>query len=82
MLAKAPEGIKLSEVIQLLEGSIAPADCVDNPGICSRSESCVSRELWSEMKKAMDGVLEATTLQNMVERYREKAKAVPDMYYV
>ena len=62
-LAKPPEQIKLSEVIQLLEGSIAPVACVNDPGVCSRSESCVTRDIWDELKKAMNGVLESTTLQ-------------------
>ena len=60
-LAKLPEEIRLSEVIQLLEGSIAPVECVNNPGICTRSELCVTRDIWSELKKAMNGILESTT---------------------
>jgi len=30
-LAKLPQEIKLSEVVKLLEGSIDPVDCVNNP---------------------------------------------------
>ncbi len=81
-LLKAPEEVRLSEVIQLLEGSIAPADCVNNPGICDRSKSCVTRDIWDEMKKAMDGVLESTTLQDLVERHKRKEQPEQAMYYV
>jgi len=81
-LAKPPEQIKLSEVIQLLEGSIAPVACVNDPGVCSRSESCVTRDVWDELKKAMNGVLESTTLQNLVERQREKQQLEVEMYYI
>ena len=73
-LAKPPKKIKLSEVIQLLEGSIAPADCINSPEICSRSKLCVSRDIWSELKQAMDGILESTTLQDLVERHRRKRR--------
>jgi len=31
MLLKAPSEIKLSEVIQILKGSLAPVECVNNP---------------------------------------------------
>ena len=55
-LAKPPEQVKLSEVIQLLEGSIAPVACVNDPGACSRSESCVTRDVWGELNKSGDGV--------------------------
>ena len=82
-LAKAAEEIKLSEVIQLVEGSIAPTECIDNPEVCSRSSSCVTRDVWGELKKAMDGVLESITLQDLVERHNKK-KEKPElaMYYI
>jgi len=81
-LAKPPEEIRLSEVIQLLEGSIAPVECINNPGICSRSELCVTRDIWGEMKKAMNGVLESTTLQDLVERQKRKGYPEEVMYYI
>ena len=81
-LAKPPEAIRLSEVIQLLEGSIAPVECVNNPGICTRSELCVTRDIWSELKKAMNGVLESTTLQDLVERQKRKERPEEAMYYI
>jgi len=81
-LAKPPEEIKLSEVIQLLEGSIAPVDCVNDPAVCSRSELCVTRDIWSELKKAMNGVLESTTLQDLVERQKRKERPGEAMYYI
>ena len=80
-LVKAPGEIKLSEIIQLLEGSIAPVECVDNPTICSRSELCVTRDVWGEVKKAMDTVLESITLQNLVDRQSKKVTK-ESMYYI
>lgn len=71
-LAKAPENIRLSDVIKLLEGPIALVDCVNNPDICDRSSSCVTRDIWYEVKEAMNGVLESTTLQDLLERHRKK----------
>jgi len=81
-LAKPPQEIKLSEVIRLLEGSIAPVECVNNPEICVRSELCVTRDIWGELKKAMDGVLESTTLQDLVERQKRKGRPAEVMYYI
>ena len=81
-LARPSEQIRLNEVIQLLEGSIAPVECVNDPGVCSRSELCVTRDLWDELKQAMNGVLESTTLQNLVERQKEKQQLEAGMYYI
>jgi len=73
-LIRPPQEVALSEVIQLLEGSIALVDCVDNPEICPRSEHCITRSLWYEVKEAISGVFESITLQDLVERQRREAK--------
>ena len=73
-LLRPPQQVVLSEVIQLLEGSIAPVECVNNPETCPRSELCVTHDLWVEVKEAISGVLESITLQDLVERQRREAK--------
>jgi len=74
-LSKLPQEIKLSEVVGLLEGSIAPVDCVNDPKVCPRSDSCVTRDIWNEMKKAVDGVLESKTLQDLVDMQKRRETA-------
>jgi Rrf2 family protein len=81
-LAKKPGDIKLMEITQLLEGSLAPVECVDHPEVCKRSSKCVARDVWSELKAAMDGVLETTTLQDLAERQRKKGLPESSMYYI
>jgi Rrf2 family cysteine metabolism transcriptional repressor len=71
-LLKPPKEVILSEMIKLLEGSIAPVACVDNPELYPRSETCVTHDIWTEVKKAMDGVLESTTFDDLVERQKQK----------
>ncbi len=79
-LARPPQQIKLSEVVGLLEGSIAPVDCINDPKVCSRSELCATRDVWIELKKAMDGVLESKTLRDLVDMQKKK-KAVDMLMY-
>lgn len=74
-LLKSPKEIKLSEVLQFLEGSVSPVECINHPRICPRSDLCATRDIWDEMKKAMNGVLETTTLQGLVERQKQKVAA-------
>ena len=82
ILARPPEKIVLSEVIQVLEGSIAPSECVDDPSICSREKLCVTRDIWAEMKEAMEKVLESTTLKDLVDRKRLKERSKAAMYHI
>jgi Rrf2 family protein len=81
-LAKTPKKIRLSEIIQLLEGTIVPMGCIDDPGICERSSFCATRDIWIKMQKAMNGVLEATTLQDLMERQREKYQSTSIFYSI
>jgi Rrf2 family transcriptional regulator, cysteine metabolism repressor len=81
-LTKSPGEIKLSEVIRLLEGDISVSDCVNDPRVCNRSAACVTRDVWDELEQAMNGILEATTLQNLVEREQDKSRPEVAMYYV
>ena len=81
-LAKKPSDIRLIEITQLLEGSLAPVECVDHPAVCKRSGKCVTRDVWSELKAAMDGVLESTTLQDLVERQKKKGLPESSMFYI
>ena len=81
-LAKPPSEIRLSYIIQVVEGSIAPVDCVDDPRLCSRADFCVARDVWAELEKAMSGVLESTTLQDLVQRQREKVQPEAVMYHI
>jgi len=81
-LAKPPGQIKLSEVIQLLEGSTAPVECVNDPMVCNRSGICATRDIWDELKKKTDSILESVTIEDLVERQKQKIKAKKPMYYI
>jgi len=81
-LAKHPSEIRLSEVIRTLEGSIAPSECVNDSEVCPRSKSCVTRSVWAKMKDAMNGVLESTTLQDLVEQQQSQKQGDEIMYYI
>jgi Rrf2 family cysteine metabolism transcriptional repressor len=81
-LARDPTGVKLGEIIRVLEGSVAPVECVNDPGVCLRSKSCVTRDVWAQLKEVMDGVLDAVTLQDLVEKHRQKGQHDPAMYYI
>ena len=72
-LLRDPRELRLSEVVQLLEGPIAPVECVNNPEICLRSEVCPTRHIWLELTRAMNGILESTTLQDLLEQQEEKS---------
>lgn len=74
MLTRQPGEIKLNEVVQLLEGAIEPVDCIVNPESCERSDLCVTRDVWSEVKQAIEEKLSSITLQDLLEREKKKRR--------
>ena len=74
VLAKAPNQIKLNEVMHRLEGTVATVECVENEDYCSRSADCASRYLWVQVEQAIEKVLEAITLQDLVDKANDEKK--------
>ena len=82
VLTKSPSEIKLSEVLHILEGSMAPVDCIDDPESCSRTEGCTTRDVWIQVKDAMFHVLDSLTLEDLVRRQAEKERHLSTDYQI
>ena len=69
-LARAPETIRMSEILRALEGPIAPMICAsDDPqhaNTCDRSARCTVNLLWVRVRDAIAGALDAMTLADLV----------------
>jgi len=71
VLAKAPNQITMNDVLHRLEGSVTTVECVEDSDSCSRSADCAARYLWVQVQDAIDEVLGAITLQDLVDRAGE-----------
>ncbi len=72
MLAKAPDQIELIDVLHCLEGTVATVECVENKDYCVRAADCAARDIWVKVQKAIEEVLKSMTLQDLVNRGKEK----------
>ena len=81
VLTKQAKDINLKEIVEILEGATDPVECLVNAKICPRSRLCAARDTWGEMKIAIDRLLVSTTLQDLVERQKDKEK-IESMYYI
>lgn len=71
-LAKRPSEVNLNDIVSVLEGKLCLVDCVENPSICKRSQTCAARDVWEEVSEKIAKTLETITLQNMVEKQKSK----------
>src|SRR5690348_5704926 len=84
-LAREPRGITVGEVYRVLEGEVAPVDCTAEdylPGSCAREPVCLSRGIWARVQAAILGVLDATTLEDLLlsealQQHAHAAQLVP-----
>jgi Rrf2 family cysteine metabolism transcriptional repressor len=74
-LARAPEDISMDEVVQALEGAIAPMECFVNEHtervLCSHEpdagRGCATKLLWTRVQGGIIRSLQQTTLADLVE---------------
>ena len=67
-LARPLDEIDALEVVELLEGSVAPVRCIDDATNCMRTGRCSTESLWRRVYSAVRNVLRTTTLADLVEQ--------------
>ncbi len=72
MLAKSANKIRISEVVEALEGPLSIVDCLQEEDVCSRTDECLARGMWKELNTVMTGVLTNTTLADLANQKKEK----------
>lgn len=70
-LARAPEQVRIVDVIEALEGPLAPMQCLEpHDESCAISHRCGLQELWSRVEVAVHDVFTQTTLADLISRHR------------
>jgi Rrf2 family protein len=82
LLARPPDQITMAEVVEALEGSIAPIECisqgVDGSLVCARESDpehvCAAKALWTRVRFSIVRTLEQTKLSDLVPAERPKQR--------
>src|SRR5947207_4049828 len=65
-LSKAPEEIKVADVVDAIEGPFYPMFCLDpSDHTCWQEARCGLQDLWGEVRVAVRGVFERITLAEL-----------------
>ena len=80
-LARRPDRITALDVVELLEGSVAPVTCIEDEETCERVGACSTEPLWREVDQAVRRVLGGTTLADMMaERQLLNIEPLPETF--
>ena len=74
LLARSPLQITMAEIVEALEGSIAPIECIseapDGSIVCTRESEpghvCPTKLLWTKVRLAIVRTLQETTLADVI----------------
>jgi len=71
LLSKPASEISLRDIIEPLEGDLCLVDCVNNPGVCDRSNECATREVWDELSSLLLNFLDTFTLEDLINKSKK-----------
>lgn len=66
LLSRPARDISLADIIDAMDGPIGMTECSVTPGLCAQEAGCVVRANWQRVNKAVLGVLQETTLEQML----------------
>jgi len=76
-LTKPPAAIKLSDVLQAVEGSCCLVECVDDKSFCERIPFCPAHEIWKEGTRIMKVYFDSISLKDMIKIAEKKSRRKP-----
>jgi Rrf2 family transcriptional regulator, cysteine metabolism repressor len=73
MLARPPARITMADVVEIVEGEYVPVECLEEGGnaLCHRDEPCAMRDVWRDVRHAVNAILSNATLQSLAEKRRK-----------
>jgi Rrf2 family protein len=74
-LAKTPEEISVGDVVNSLDYSLAPLDCVDDVEDCKLAGSCSQREMWGGVEQLLLAHLASIRVSDLVAQETSPRKA-------
>jgi Rrf2 family transcriptional regulator, cysteine metabolism repressor len=85
LLARPASEITMAEVVEALEGSIAPIECIseasDGSIVCSRESGahhvCPTKKLWTRVRFSIVATLRETTLADLLAPGEPSANLIP-----
>jgi len=66
LLAKSPKEISIGDIVRVLEGPIALADCLKPSKKCDRIENCVAMILWKRLSNGIEQTLNEVSLHDLL----------------
>jgi Rrf2 family protein len=67
VLQLPPSQITVLAIVNALEGSIAPVECLENQSVCEKTPWCPARQVWKKLYDAQVKALSGISLQDIID---------------
>ena len=72
-LSMSPDKYSVGSILRLVEGTLAPVDCLDcKSGKCERSEKCSTLPMWKEVDRLINGYFDNLSLEMIMNMPKEE----------
>lgn len=74
-LARAPHEVLIGEIYRVLEGPVAPMECVSEvepEELCPLIDGCATRVVWLKVRDSIVEVLDSTTLADLLNQSKPR----------
>lgn len=79
-LTRSPEQVSVGEVYRVLEGPVAPMDCVSEnvaDQTCPLIEGCETRPVWLKVRDSIVDALDSMTLADLITERKHRRAVAP-----
>ncbi|MCM1192063.1 MAG: Rrf2 family transcriptional regulator [Butyrivibrio sp.] len=72
-MAKDPGEYTVGMILRLTEGTMAPVACLEEGApVCERCDTCETVEVWKELYRAVNNVIDNVTVADLADRHRQR----------
>lgn len=76
MLTREPEEYTVGMILRQTEGSLSPVSCLDDEvNQCENAGRCTTLNVWTQIKDAVDEVVDRVTLADLIEEQKRQPDA-------
>ncbi len=76
VLIKNPQEITIGDIVRVMEGPVAPVDCLlgetQENGYCPKADRCVTRTVWAKVQDSINTVLDSITLADLCDKEKRE----------
>lgn len=65
------EHISLRDIFQLLEGDLAPVDCLQSSNCCQKQDRCSTLFIWNGLQNSIENFLSTLTLKDAIQEFNK-----------